>query len=139
MIVEMTADHVKSVFSELSDQTLAEAQAAELTPQDLSHRFCEFMQGGDYVAHAFLEDEKPYCIMATRAAGQHPTFLVAGRNFFERSLRHRKEFREYLAEMADFLGGPITTVSDSPHPHAARWFKLMGYREVVPQKVYQWG
>ncbi len=140
MIVPMTAEHVKTVFKDLSDQTLAEAQAADLTPSELSHRFVEFMRSGDYVAHAFLEDGKPYCVMATRAAGQHPTFLVAGRDFFEKSLRHRHEFKAYLAELTSMiLGGPITTVSDSPHPHAARWFKLMGYKEVVPQKVYRWG
>lgn len=139
MIVEMASDHVKSVFADLSDQTLAEAQAAEMTPQELSSRFLNFLRGGMYVAHAFLEDGKPYCVMATRATGVHPTFLVAGKDFFERSLRHRKEFREYLAELVDVLGGPVMTVSGSPHPHAARWFKLMGYKEVVPRKVYRWG
>lgn len=139
MIVPMQPEHAIAVFRDLSEQTLAEARAVELSPETLAVRFVDFMRHGTYVAHAFLEDEKPYCVMATRAAGVNPTFLVAGRDFFEKSLRHRREFKAYLAKLAQTLGGSITTVSDSPHPHAARWFKLMGYKEVVPQKVYRWG
>lgn len=138
MMVEARAEHIAYVFARLAPQTREEMAVAGLDDETLLQRFLSFAEFGE--TYAFLKHGRAQFIMTIGyTAGTLCTFFVAAKGFFEASLRHVHELREFMKQRVKQFG-PILAMSLSPNPNAGRWFELLGGNPIGPpeEKIYLW-
>lgn len=140
MIVEPGAGAATRVCARLSLQSLAEAEAAGIPPQELFPRLFDFITPRRSTAHSFYLDGEPMAVFAVREfQSGGDTFLIGADKFFEQSVRHRRVLRDHLAGLFHWFG-PIYTRTWSQHPNMARWLVMLGYEQLpASENLYRWG
>lgn len=132
----MTYGFRKAVFDDIyqvslhpSDVMLAEAQALGLTEWQLLKLLrMQFMSSH---AFAITEGEVPIAVFGFRKSSEakiYDTWLASTPRFFSTATVFpiRRILRMICAR---FPGLVFRTLSFSPHPQTARWFKLLGYEQ----------
>jgi hypothetical protein len=122
-------EDVYDVAQNSSEIMLAEAEALGLTQWQLLKLLSVQFKAGR--AFAITETEQPIAVFGFRKSeerGIYDTWLASSPRFF--STGTVLPIRRILRMIGNrFPGITFRTLTFSPHPQVARWFKLLGYEQ----------
>lgn len=124
------ASDLRFIVANLSDQNRGEQRAFGLTDAQLVSRLTKLMDRGH--SEAVTVDGQP---AAALGIADGYTWFVATEAFFSLGIKGVRYARERMATLRKVEGKALTSLSRSPHPGTARWFKALGFVENCEHNV----
>ena len=122
---------VDHIFMHVSKVTEAEVMASGVGHQGLYDYVIRQMEA--FPAIAAVYQGEPIAILGVERGGDNDlfTWFISAETYFElghKSARFGRKFMKTLMKVHS--GKRVLSVSSSPHPDAARWFRLMGGKQI---------
>lgn len=119
---------VESVLDRLSDQHRAEYAKLGYPRPEFMARMAAYMAQADTKVLWF--DDKPQAVLAIKLGDPLPTtWLAVTKEFFENGTASTRAARRYMQDAA-MRHGTILSIIGSGHPQAAKWMKVIGFKQI---------
>lgn len=126
-----TRDDLKYIVANLSAQNVAEQDVFGLTDEQLLAKLSSFLRTGTHSETMFRDGKPIYALGLVDGF----TWFVCTKAAWDLGIAGIRIGRDRMKRLRAVEGRPLISISRSPHPDAARWFRALGFTEKPMRSV----